>query len=232
MTAKPQERTTGRRLLVINPNTNPEVTRRALSAAQAFANSDVHVDAVNPGLGPFAIETPDDRAAAVPEVLSIIRSRSYYDGYVLACFDDIAIQDARRLVPAPVISMAEAGIRKAAALLNRFAVVTTVDAAVPTIQALTDSYGMAGRHSVLATRIGVAETAIRSDRAEAALSQTILRAQRQFHAEGILLGSGAYAGRSLELERRFGLPFIDGLQAAIEYSTHAGRRQERHSPGS
>lgn len=216
---------TAKRLLVINPNTNPDVTEQIRRAARAFVAPGTLLDAVNPRRGPFAIETPADCAVATSEVLALIRATSAYDGYVLACFDDIAIAKARRLVSEPVISMAEAGVRNAAADHERFAVITTVEAAVPTIQRLADSYGMAGRHIVLATGIGVTETAERTVRAEKALSNAVFRCRDEFGAEAILLGSGAYAGRSEELGRLFDIPFIDGLQAAVSYCQNAESAQ-------
>ncbi|SFZ84687.1 allantoin racemase [Devosia enhydra] len=207
---------TERTLLVINPNTNSGVTGRVRVSVEACAAPGTQVVVVNPERGPVAIETPEHRAMAVPNVLDLIARAPDHDGYVLACFDDIAIAEARALVPVPVISMAEAGIRAAAAAHDRFDVVTTVEAAVPTIAALVASYGMANRCTVRATGIGVSETAEAGPKAEAALARTI-SASRAAGAGAIVLGSGAYAGRRPALSRAFGLPFIDGLEAAIAY---------------
>lgn len=208
---------TSRRLLVINPNTNAAVTERVRRAVEACASASTALDVVNPKLGPFAIETPQDRAAAVPNVLELIgRASGTYDGYILACFDDIAIAEARRAQSAPVISMAEAGIRAAAANFARFDVVTTVQAAVPTIAALVQDYGMGERCTVRATGIGVSETAAMTERAEAALASAIA-ASRASGSGAIVLGSGAYAGRRQQLSDAFAMPFVDGLEAALAY---------------
>lgn len=207
---------TRRRLLVINPNTNAAVTSRVRQAAEACAQAGTGLDVVNPQRGPFAIESAADRAAAVPQVLQLIRQAPAYDGYVLACFDDIAVSEARDLVAAPVISMAEAGVRVAGSEHARFDVVTTVASAVPTIQALLAAYGMAQRCRVRATGIGVSETAAGTRSAEAALEATVL-SSLDAGAEALVLGSGAYAGRKSELSRLFGVPFIDGLEAAIAF---------------
>jgi allantoin racemase len=217
------EAITGRRLLVINPNTNPDVTAKVRQAVEACLPSPDRADVVNPPSGPFAIETSADRAAAVPHVLALIAERgSSYDGYVLACFDDIAIAEAGRLVAAPVISMAEAGIRAAALSHRQFAVVTTVEAAVPTIAGLAETYDVGDRCLVVATGIGVTETAARTETAEAALAAAVADAQSR-GATTIILGSGAYAGRRAELTARFGLPFIDGLEAAVVHCCSAAQ---------
>ena len=208
---------TGRRLLVINPNTNRAVTERVRRAAEEFAASGTRLDVVNPEQGPFAIETPEDRAAAVPHVLALIdQAGGAYDGYILACFDDIAVAEARQAQSAPVISMAEAGIRAAALRYARFDVVTTVEAAVPTIAALMQAYGMSERCQVRATGIGVSETAAMTDRAEAALRSTVATS-RASGSSAIVLGSGAFAGRRQQLSDAFAMPFVDGLESAIDY---------------
>lgn len=208
---------TSRRLLVINPNTNAAVTERVRQAVRACAPAGTALDVVNPELGPFAIETLQDRAEAVPHVLELIgRVVGTYDGYILACFDDIAIAEARRALSAPVISMAEAGIRAASIHHTRFDVVTTVEAAVPTIAALVKAYGMGERCRVRATGIGVSETAAMTERSEAALASAIAASQES-GSGAIVLGSGAYAGRSRQLSDAFAMPFIDGLEAAIDY---------------
>ncbi|MGV3652348.1 MAG: aspartate/glutamate racemase family protein [Devosia sp.] len=214
-----------RQLLVINPNTNTQVTARVRDASRACAAPRTHLRVVNPETGPLAIETTEHRALAAPNVVGLVRKWPGLDGYVLACFDDIAISEARTIAGAPVISMAEAGIRAAARHHEHFAVVTTVDAAVPTIAALVASYGMAGRCRVHATGIGVSETAAAGPEAEAALAGTINHALRE-GAEAIVLGSGAYAGRRAALSEQFGRPFIDGLEAAIAYcEAQAGTAQ-------
>lgn len=206
-----------RRLLVINPNTNSDVTARIRRVVQETTSPELVTDVVNPERGPFAIETADDKAWAIPNVLAIIRARRHegFDGYVLACFDDIAVAEARRLVPVPVVSMSEAGFRGAHASGGPFSVVTTVEEAVPTIRGLAARYGMARHCTVRAAGIGVAEASAQTERAEARLYATIARTIREDGARAILLGSGAFAGRARALQAAFGIPFFDGLTEAL-----------------
>jgi allantoin racemase len=218
-------RATGRRLLVINPNTNAAMTERIRRAAALCARPDTGIDAVNPASGPFAIETAEDRDAALPHLLSLVTADSgSHDGYVLACFDDIGVAAIRQLVAAPVMSMAEAGIR-AADRYRRFAIVTTVEAALPAIATLLGRYGAADRCVVRATGIGVAEASGRTETAEKALRCAIRRARDEDGAEAVVLGSGAYSGRQAELAQAARMDVIDGLEEAVRYC-------ERSDPGS
>lgn len=213
----PGTRRPPRRLLVINPNTNAELTAQIRKAALDAAPAGTEVEVVNPARGPFAIETPLDRAEAVPNVVSLIDARRNdgFDGYVLACFDDLAVKEARRLVPVPVVSMFGAGVARARATGGRFAIVTTVEAAVAGIERLTAAYGVSHLCTVRAAGAGVADTAARTPQAEARLFAAIERAIGQDGARCILLGSGALSGRADALAERFDIPFIDGLAAAI-----------------
>jgi allantoin racemase len=206
-----------RRLLVINPNTNGAVTAQIRGAALAVAPPGTEIDVVNPEHGPFAIETPRDRAEAVPNVVSLIEERRNegFDGYVLACFDDIGVEEARELVQVPVVSMFGAGVARGLQTGARFAIITTVESAVAGIERLAAAYGVAHLCTVRAAGVGVAETAARTPLAEARLAASIERAMVEDRAAAILLGSGALTGRADALAKRFGIPFIDGLTAAI-----------------
>lgn len=208
---------TGRKLLVINPNTNPQVTERIHIALAPLASATLDIEVINPPDGPFAIERPEDRQAAEPNVVALVRSRlaAPVDGYVLACFDDIAISQLRQIVDVPVISMAEAGIRDALGRGGPFTIVTTVHEAIPAIEILRRRYGASSRCTIRAAGIGVADANSQSDLAERKLFETVEQAVEADRAEAIVLGSGAFAGRAQALEARFGIPFIDGLTTAI-----------------
>jgi allantoin racemase len=212
-----EARRQSRRLLVINPNTNSAVTAQIRSAALAAAAPGTGIEVVNPEHGPFAIETPRDRAEAVPNVVSLIEARRSegFDRYVLACFDDIGVEEARRLVPVPVVSMFGAGVARGLETGGRFAIVTTVDSAVAGIERLVAAYGAAHLCTVRAAGVGVAETAARTPIAEIRLAASIEGAIAEDRATAIVLGSGALTGRADALASRFGIPFIDGLTEAI-----------------
>lgn len=208
-------KTAHRRLLVINPNTNAGVTRRIAEHVRDELPEGTSVDVVNPATGPFSIETAADRACAVPIVAELIRGRSDYDGYVLACFDDLAVDEARGIVGAPVFSMAQAAIEEAAITGERYTVVTTVEDQVPTIEKLLKKYGVGNRGSVRACRVGVADASARTEEAESLLDMQIRSAIEDDGAGAVVLGSGAYAGRAGDLSRKYEIRFIEGLTAAI-----------------
>ncbi|CAO1663352.1 aspartate/glutamate racemase family protein [Vreelandella indica] len=207
------------RFLIINPNTNNTVTDNIREVVHSISPPGVMTEVTSPPHGPYAIETEQDKAAATQQVLALIQRRNAegFSGYIMACFDDIAIAEARILTQVPVISLAEAAIRHAAATGGQFTVITTFDEAVPTIASLSESYGLNMRCRVVATGIGVADTAAQTELAEARLHEAIQEAIR-LNLTPIVLGSGAFAGRAKALRRRYNIDIVDGFIEALDYT--------------
>jgi len=206
------------RLLIINPNTNAGITARVRQIARAVASPATDVVVANPDLGPFSIESVADRDAAVPRVASLVRDSlsAPFDGYVLACFDDIGIEEARSMVSVPVVGTCEAGIAAARTLSRRFSIITTVHAAIPTIHGILDRYGARAICTVRAAGIGVAAAANGGRVVEEKIAAAVRAAIIEDGAETILLGSGGLAGWAEAISRDFSMPVIDGVAAAIK----------------
>lgn len=204
-----------RRLLVINPNSNPQVTARIADVAGRLVMPPVDIRVANPPDGPFSIETAADRAVAEPKVVELVQAACLGGGhgFVLACFDDIGVVQARRMAPGPVVDACEAGIAVARTLSERFSIVTTVAGAVGRIERLVGRFGASGSCTVRAAGIGVADAA--SGIGEEKLDAAIRKALAADGASAIVLGSGGLAGRGEELSERFGVPVVDGVAAAI-----------------
>ncbi|WP_084369078.1 aspartate/glutamate racemase family protein [Rhizobium sp. RU36D] len=207
-----------RRLLVINPNTNPGVTEKIRNEAAKVVAPGTQVTVVNPVSGPFSIETSEHRDDAVPRVISLVRDMlaQRYDAFAFGCFDDIALFETRAIAGVPVVGTCEAGIAAARTMAGRFGIITTVHSAVPGIHALLARYGASDICTVRAAGIGVAAAAGSDGEAERRILMTIREAIQQDGAEAILLGSGGLTGRAADLERHFGIPVIDGVAAAIK----------------
>jgi allantoin racemase len=214
-----------RRLLVINPNSNALVTEQIARAAARVLAPDTLIDVVNPKGTPHAIENRGHREAAEPAVIALIEAAagSGYAGYVLACFDDIAIEATRGRVGVPVVCAVEASLTLARSFASRIGIVTTVDAAVPRICALVGRYGFADVCSVRAAGIGVAAAATLGGEAHGRITGAIERAVRQDGAEVVILGSGGLAGHGAALSEGAGVRIIDSIAAAVAFAAAAAR---------
>ncbi|OBY59302.1 aspartate/glutamate racemase family protein [Pseudomonas sp. AU12215] len=205
------------RILVINPNSNPEVSEGIRQAATHVITPGTALEVVNPSEGPLSIETPADRAQAIPPLLALAEKYrcAGFDACVLACFDDIVLGEIRELLGCPVVGACEASIAAARALSARFSIVTTVHSALPTIHGLLRYYGAEQLAQAAAAGIGVAEAASGGAATERMLRETIASAIDQQGAQAIVLGSGGLVGRAPELTRIFQVPVIDSVLSAV-----------------
>lgn len=212
----------GRSILVINPNTNPAVTERISIVADKIVSPGTEIHTVNPENGPFGIETSEERAEAEQHVLSIIRHGidKGFCAFVLACFDDIGLVEARGLANGPVVGSCEAGIGISRTIANRFSIVTTYNSAIPTINLLMKRYGILDIARVQAAGISVAEAATNSEDNQD-LAVALHKAIEIDKAESILLGSGGLTGRADSISKQFGIPVVDGTAAAIKFAESA-----------
>jgi allantoin racemase len=215
MTGEPTTRL--RRVLVINPNTNPLVTERVRQVANRFESSVLSFEVVNPDEGPFSIESDLDKSQAESHVLALMRQKASmrHDAYVLACFDDLALESARKMVTVPVIGTCEAGIVAARAVSPRIAIVTTVATALPGIRSMMLRYGAGSFATVRAAGVGVAEAALAKPDAHERLMKAIHDAVQTDKAGVILLASGGLAGQSERIALEAGVPVIDSVEAAL-----------------
>jgi allantoin racemase len=203
------------RLLIVNPNSNPAVTALIKASVLKVLSASCQADVIHIPDSPFAIESRQDRDIAEPLVIAALREHEGYDAYVMACFDDIAVTQARRFIDVPIVDAVTASVNMARKHGSRFAIVTTVQAMVPGIQALLADLGVADACTVLAANIRVAEAAAGGAETLRRLDETIARAKDEFGATAIILGSGGLTGHSDRLTRYHDMPVIDCIEAAV-----------------
>jgi len=204
-----------RRFLIVNPNSNPAVTAQISATAIRVLAPDCHADVVEAPDSPFAIESSWDRIIAEPSVVALLRDSPGYDAYVMACFDDIAVAQARLFLDVPIIDAVTASVALAGQGGRRFAIVTTVATMVPGIETLLATLGVDDACTVLAADIRVAEAAAGDPDAMLRLDDTILRARNDHGATAVVLGSGGLTGHAQRLSHVHGLRVIDCIEAAI-----------------
>jgi len=215
------------RVLVINPNTNPLVTARVREVAQRYAHAHLHFEVVNPASGPFSIESDEDKRVAERHALDLMAQARLqsYDAYVLACFDDLALQAARGMLAVPVLGCCEAGIAAARLVSPALAIVTTVSAALPGIRIMMRRYGAGDLATVRAAEVGVDEAARSEPDTQARLLDAVSAAVRSDGAQVILLASGGLTGQAERISRQAGVPVVDAVEAALRQAARLCTQQ-------
>lgn len=205
-------------LLLINPNTTASMTQTMAEAARRVARPETRITAVQPSFGPLSIEGHHDEVIAAAGVLEQLRLvGATADAVVLACFGDPGLDAAREATAAPVLGIAEAAFHAASFVATGFSVVTTLTRTCVIAEHLLWKYGYERQcRGVHGTDIPV--LALEADAGLACvpmLESACQQALSRDRSGAIVLGCGGMAQVSAELQRRLGVPVIDGVAAAV-----------------
>jgi len=204
------------RLVVVNPNTTASMTAKIGTAAKAVASPGVEVLAVNPDFGPPSIEGYFDEAFCVPGLLAEIAKAADADAFVVACFDDTGLEAARCATEAPVVGIGEAAFHMASLIADKFSVVTTLPRSIAPIEKNLVKYGLAARCAkVRAADVPVLALEEPGSDAARTIEAEIARALAEDGAEAIVLGCAGMTDLARALERKSGVPVIDGVACAV-----------------
>ena len=204
------------RIHVINPNTTRSMTLKIGAAAKAAASPGVELTAVNPEFGPASIEGYFDEAFSIPGLIDEIGKEPNADAFVIACFDDTGLEAARCATLAPVIGIGEAAFHMASLIAAKFSVVTTLSRSIIPIEHNLAKYGLIARCArVRAAEVPVLALEDPRSGARRLIEQEIERALAEDGAEAIVLGCAGMTDLARELERKAGVPVLDGVACAV-----------------
>jgi allantoin racemase len=204
------------RIHVVNPNTTLSMTRKIGAAAKAAASPGVEVSAVNPEFGPPSIEGYFDAAFSVPGLIEEIGKARNADAFVIACFDDTGLQAARCATLAPVVGIGEAAFHMASLIAAKFSVVTTLSRSIAPIEHNLAKYGLSGRCArVRAADVPVLALEEPGSGARHTIEKEIERALAEDGAEAIVLGCAGMTDLARDLERKAGVPVLDGVACGV-----------------
>ena len=208
------------RILVINVNTSEAMTAAIGAQAQAAASAGTEIVAATPRFGPASVESIlESHLAAVGVIDCAIREAAGCDAVILAGFGDLGREALQELLDVPVVDITEAAAHVACLLGRTFAVVTTVDRAVPAIEDRLVLSGLRSRCvAVRATQVPVLEL----DADPRATFDAVTRAARECidgdGAEVICLGCAGMSGMADAVSRQIGVPVVDGVTAAVQFA--------------
>lgn len=207
------------KVLIINPNTSAEFTRKIDQIAKKYTRSDTDVVTKNPSSGPRSIESVyDELLSAAPTLKTAISHREDFDGFIIACYSDHpTIYALREITQKPVLGIAEASMYQACMLGYQFSVVTTNEAWEPLLWDAVKHYGLSERcASVRSTGMAVLELEHADEgTTRQKILETAKTAIEKDQAEVICLGCAGMAGLDKELEQELGVPVLDGVVSAV-----------------
>ena len=199
---------------VINPNSNKYVTLAMNEAVQPLRlHGGPKIECITLSKGPFGVESDKDVEMASSLVLEEVVNDTLADAFVIACYSDPGLTEARKRTRKPVFGMAESAILMAVTRGGDFGVISILDQSVPRHIKHLRERGMehfcAGDRPINMT---VAESASGTD-AFTRLTKVGTTLRDKDGAKSIILGCAGMAKYREALEFELGIPVIDPVQA-------------------
>jgi Asp/Glu/hydantoin racemase len=218
------------RILLINPNTSPDITA---TVARHARNAVGESAGIVPATGRFGARYIFSRATAAIAAVAALDALAEHgrdcDAVFLACFGDPGLAALRELSPVPVVGMAEASCHLACMHGRRFSIVTGGVLWKPMLEEFVAQLGLAER---LASVRCLAQTGGDISRDQegsiAALASECCAAAGE-GADVVILGGAGLAGLAPGLADRVPVPILCSVEAGIRATVAAASLQPRQS---
>jgi len=204
-------------IVVINPNSTQAVTDvmdRALDPLRLSGGPPV--ECVTLREGPPGIETQKHVDAVVVPICNLIKKlESDVSAFVIGCFSDPAVTEARLITSKPVLGIAESSMLVAMTRGFKFGVVSILENSVVRHRSYVHELGFAARFAGdRPVGLNVTEL-VRHDQAFERLVEVGRELKDIDDADVLITGCAGMSGYRVALEKSVGLPVIDPVQAAV-----------------
>lgn len=205
-----------RRILVINPNSNPAVTQGLAEALVPLSfTGGPEIETMTLAEGPFGIETQAHVEQVALPLRRVVEGRNDVDAFVLACYSDPGLHICREGTSRPVFGINEAGVLSALARGERFGVIAIRQRSIRRHLRYLRQMGLMDRLAgERPLDLSVAETTSGLN----TLDKMIEAGRALKDADGadvVVMGCAGMARHRGALEQALGLPVIDPTQAAV-----------------
>lgn len=206
------------RVLIINSNTNQSITSELYRNAVRIASPETEVAVTGAEWGVDTIEGACDAAyGALATIRALEKKKDDFDAFIIACYSDPGLYACRELTDKPVLGIAQCSMLAAAALGNKFSILSPLPRMKPALENLVRYYRLEGLcASVRTIEENVMDSYTNRTASNEAFAEQGLLAAKEDGAEVLCLGGAIFAGRDQEIAQLTGLPCIDGVSAALK----------------
>lgn len=199
------------KIMIINPNSDPVMTKFIQDSADEYALGEFFVICkLTPGASHFIGSYEDIANSALGMIQLIRENESEYDGFVIACGGDPNLDLMKEITRKPVVGMAESSMKIASMLGHRFAIIQTTKRSVPYKESLIYKYHMDSVGFAKVSKEGISHYRNEREIYEAAKS-----AIEEDGAEVIILSCAGMAGIDRILTKKLGVPVLDGIKCGL-----------------
>lgn len=200
------------KILIINPNSDLEMTEAIQKTAEIFASEEFEVICKPTPDAPHFIETYEDESKAAPGMIRLIReNQDKFDAFVIACHCDPNLDLMKEISKKPVVGIGEASMKIASMLGHRFSVVSITKHSIPNKEALVRKYYL--QDALASVRAPTEEMSECSD--EEKTIKVAKLAIEEDMAEVIVLGCAGMTGLDKRMKDELGVPVLDGVVCAL-----------------
>ncbi len=202
------------RILVINPNTNAETTERIRLECERAASSGTFIEAVTAPFGAKIIKTLESGIIAAEAAMAVLSEKgSTADAAVIAAFSDPGLRQAKATYSFPVVGIGEASMLEAAAISDRFSIITMGKPMVRYLSERAAEYGVEAKLASVRILPWSVHAGHPSD--IQSLSDECISAVQNDGAGAVIIGGGPLAGFAEEISQTIKKPVLDGTSCAI-----------------
>ena len=199
-------------IMIINPNSSKEMTGAIQRIADEFSQGEFAVTCKPTPGAPEFIETYEDQIQSAPGMIQLLKeNENKFDAFIIACHCDPNLDTMKEISKKPVVGIGEASMKIASMLGHRFSVISASPHSIPNKEALIRKYHL---QDVVASIIApMDETKGYDD--EENIIQAAKAAIEEDMAEVIVLGCAGMAGLDKRLQKKLGVPVLDGVVCAL-----------------
>ncbi|MFC1477355.1 aspartate/glutamate racemase family protein [candidate division KSB1 bacterium] len=200
------------KILIINPNSDPDMTAVIRKSAVEYIRGRYEVDCVLTPGAPKFIDTFEDKIKNGPGMAEVLKeNEGEFDAFIVACHDDPNLDAMKEITDKPVVGIGEASMKLATMLGHRFSIVITSRHSIPYHETLVRKYHL--EDSLASIR------APRPELKDAVDEERYLDAARtaieEDMAEVIVLGCAGLGDMDKRLQKQLGVPVLDGVACAL-----------------
>jgi allantoin racemase len=200
------------KILIINPNSDPEMTEAIQKKATAYTAGDFEVECKPTPGAPVFIETYEDQIKAAPGMIELVReNEDHYDAFIVACHCDPNLDVIKEITTKPVVGIGEASMRIASMLGHSFSIITDTAHSIPNKVALVRKYHL---QDMLAS-VRAPEGKITAEQEEEIYAEVSKKALEKDLAEVLVLGCAGMTALDKPLQEKLGVPVLDGIVCAL-----------------
>lgn len=207
-----------RKVLFLNPVGTPVFDEVMLKYLSEHKDERTQVDVKSLEEGPHHLEYYSYDSLVSPEILreAIKAERNGYDAFIIGCFYDPALREAREVTRIVVTGPGESSIFLASLLGNKFSIIVGRRKWIPLMEENVIKYGMRDKLTSF-KHIGLGVHDLHKDEEETK-RRTVQAAKEAIDegAEVIILGCTVFFGFYRELQSTLGVPVIDPVIAALK----------------